>query len=246
MEIHHHSDIGGKKWFHYFWEFLMLFLAVSLGFFVENRREHYVEGKREIVFINSAVQDLEQDIYQLDSIIAKRRELDKWLDSLLYLVNHDPQQHGSDIYYYTRWAPRTYRFYSIDRTLTQLKYGGNWRLIHKQAVSEALANYDNITRSLTLYIEQREESLILILYQSINKLFNNQVFESMLHGMGFQRPAGNPSLLSYDKNLINEFCNQLHFRKNSNLYFITIGQQLLEEAKKTLQLIQHEYHLEKE
>ncbi|HKC35115.1 MAG TPA: hypothetical protein VKB95_03600, partial [Chitinophagaceae bacterium] len=214
MEVHHHSHTERKKLTHYLFEFLMLFLAVFAGFLAENQREHIIENRKELVFIHSAIEDLKQDVYQLDSIIAKRKEMDKWMDSLLYLMNHDPKQHGSEIYYYTRWVPRTFRFYSIDRTLTQLKYGGNWRLIHKQKVSEALANYDNLTRSLTIYIEQREESLVLILYQSINKLFDNQVFESMLHGMGFQRPGGNPSLVSYDKNLINEFCNQVHFRKN--------------------------------
>jgi hypothetical protein len=35
-----------KKWTHYFWEFFMLFLAVSAGFLVENQREHYVEHQR--------------------------------------------------------------------------------------------------------------------------------------------------------------------------------------------------------
>ena len=27
MEVHHYSHALGKKWTHYFWEFLMLFLA---------------------------------------------------------------------------------------------------------------------------------------------------------------------------------------------------------------------------
>jgi len=40
MEVHHHTttDHGRtsrKKFTHYLWEFLMLFLAVTLGFFVE-------------------------------------------------------------------------------------------------------------------------------------------------------------------------------------------------------------------
>ena len=38
MEVHHHahtpdSHRDKKKWTHYFWEFLMLFLAVFCGFF---------------------------------------------------------------------------------------------------------------------------------------------------------------------------------------------------------------------
>ena len=35
MEVHHHSHTSRKKWMHYFWEFLMLFLAVFCGFLAE-------------------------------------------------------------------------------------------------------------------------------------------------------------------------------------------------------------------
>ena len=35
MEVHSHTHTPRKKWTHYFWEFFMLFLAVTLGFFVE-------------------------------------------------------------------------------------------------------------------------------------------------------------------------------------------------------------------
>ena len=47
MEVHTHTHTARKKWTHYFWEFLMLFLAVTLGFFVENQREHLIEHGRE-------------------------------------------------------------------------------------------------------------------------------------------------------------------------------------------------------
>ena len=41
MEVHHHAhhEHGKKNWKSYFWEFLMLFLAVSLGFYAENTRD---------------------------------------------------------------------------------------------------------------------------------------------------------------------------------------------------------------
>jgi hypothetical protein len=65
----------------------------------------------------------------------------------------------------------------------------------------------------------------------------------MVTGMSFKRPENNPQLLSYDKNAINEFCNQIHFRKNSNLYFINVAEKLFAAAKKTLSIIETEYHL---
>ena len=50
MEVHAHTHTPRKKWTHYFWEFFMLFLAVTAGFLVENQREHYVEHLREKQF----------------------------------------------------------------------------------------------------------------------------------------------------------------------------------------------------
>ncbi len=43
MEVHAHSHTPRKKRTHYFWEFLVLFLAVFCGFLTENQREHYIE-----------------------------------------------------------------------------------------------------------------------------------------------------------------------------------------------------------
>jgi hypothetical protein len=180
----------------------------------------------------------------LDSIITTRKNMDKLMDSLLYTMNYtDPRQHGNEIYFYTRWIPRTFRFYTNDRTISQLKNAGNWRLIRNRKVSERLSTYDNLVSTLTAYIEQREESLVLILYQSINKMFDNKEFEKMLSGLSFKRPQNNPQLLTYDKNVLNEFCNQVHFRKNSNFYFIQVATKLLAEANLTLDIIKEEYHL---
>ena len=46
MEVHHHAHTARKKWTHYFWEFIMLFLAVFCGFLAENQREHMIENHR--------------------------------------------------------------------------------------------------------------------------------------------------------------------------------------------------------
>lgn len=47
MEVHHHPDLHRKpkKWKEYFLEFLMIFLAVTMGFIAENIREHFTETK---------------------------------------------------------------------------------------------------------------------------------------------------------------------------------------------------------
>ena len=69
MEVHHHthSEMPGhrKKWTHYFWEFLMLFLAVFCGFMAENFREHQIEHKREKQYMVSLIADLKNDTTNL-------------------------------------------------------------------------------------------------------------------------------------------------------------------------------------
>ena len=61
MEVHHHSHTARKKWTHYFWEFLMLFLAVFCGFLAENKREHIVENHRAKDYAHSLYFDLKDD-----------------------------------------------------------------------------------------------------------------------------------------------------------------------------------------
>ena len=40
----------------------MLFLAVTLGFFVENMREHIMDRKKEKIYIESLISDLKKEV----------------------------------------------------------------------------------------------------------------------------------------------------------------------------------------
>src|SRR6266550_7945945 len=82
MEVHHHPHTERKKWTHYFWEFFMLFLAVTLGFFVENQREHMVEKRKEKQIISALYADLKKDTDNLNDIIDRYMpEHSAWEDS---------------------------------------------------------------------------------------------------------------------------------------------------------------------
>lgn len=245
MEVqkHPHHLTHKKGWGEYVLEFFMIFFAVFLGFVAENIREHGVERVREKEYIQSVADDLKQDIAQLDSIIKKRERKNGMMDSLLYLLNYtNPNEHGNEIYYYARWMPRTYRFYTNERTVLQLN-SGNWRLIRNKNVADALLSYNNTVRSIGVYVEQREEELVILMYPSINKLFDNRVFQKMLNGLSFDRPAGNPHLLTTDEKVLNEFCNQLHFAQNANFYFIQTAKNLLNNSRNTLEILKNEYNL---
>ena len=70
MEVHHpHHPTHKKKWSEYIIEFLMLFAAVTLGFFAENVREHKIMNERKDQNLFSILQDLKQDSIYLESTI---------------------------------------------------------------------------------------------------------------------------------------------------------------------------------
>ena len=85
MEVHHHSHSSRIKWTHYFWEFLMLFLAVFAGFLAENQREHYVEDQRA----KTLAKNLYKEIYA-DSIVVQQKIAirNKKEEACTYFINY--------------------------------------------------------------------------------------------------------------------------------------------------------------
>src|ERR1043165_5819131 len=86
MDVHAHSHTERKKFSHYLWEFLMLFLAVFCGFLAENQREHMVEQGREKKYMVTLLEDLEIDTADmgglkrpLDGMLARKDSIEKYL-----------------------------------------------------------------------------------------------------------------------------------------------------------------------
>src|SRR5205814_8436768 len=93
MEVHHHAHLASgethtsrKKWTHYFWEFLMLFLAVFCGFLAENFREHKIEKERELQFIRTLKEDLAEDTIVLSGSSEALKGNVVRMDSLKNLI----------------------------------------------------------------------------------------------------------------------------------------------------------------
>src|SRR5687768_4672701 len=117
MEVHHHSShtegshhpATRNKWTHYFWEFIMLFLAVFCGFLAEYQLEHKIEKDRERQFIKSLRSDLETDIKSLDTVIKDEVEGIAALDTLIFLLSNPAaaRQNGDQLYYTARTGPRS-------------------------------------------------------------------------------------------------------------------------------------------
>lgn len=159
-------------------EFLMLFLAVFLGFIAENIREKNAEQETEKQYMITMVEDLKSDTTRLARLIVSRRERIIELDSLFNLISSDQYiKEGNKVYglyYFPYWD--VLRFFSSDRTMQQLKNSGNLRLVRKEKVSNALISYDIYIRNKKEY-----EPLQVELANQVNPLIEKLIDPIVLH-----------------------------------------------------------------
>lgn len=83
MEVHHpHHPTHKKKWSEYIIEFVMLFAAVTLGFFAENVREHQVVQHKTNQNLQSVILDLRKDSTLIQNRIKEYSEASVMLEAL--------------------------------------------------------------------------------------------------------------------------------------------------------------------
>lgn len=258
MEVHQHSHTERKKFTHYLWEFLMLFLAVFCGFLAENFREHKIENDKEYQFMQTMVEDLKSDTTQLIRLIKVRKSRIRELDTLFDLIADDGYlNNGKKVYeLYENPYWDILRFFPSDRTMQQLKNGGNLRLIHNKTVSNALIKYDVWVRNRKEY-EPLQVELAGGMNQYLEKLLNPVIIDNATRAYTYKQLASDTSvrqnnrmvlpatitvskLAEADKNAILKYINQV-----KAIYLENMRDNMSEKniAEKTLVLIKVEYHI---
>ena len=138
MEVHHHSH-HPKKFKEYITEFLMLFLAVTLGFLAENIREVYVEKERAHELIVQLQSDIKNNIKLIDSVVQRDKKMLMEFDTaVVYLVSRKQITLDS---LYDNLPPNIFRFLSKNDTYDQMKSSGSLRYIKDPVLLELILQY---------------------------------------------------------------------------------------------------------
>ena len=144
MEVHAHTHTARKKWTHYFWEFLMLFLAVFCGFLAEYQLEHKIEKDREKQYMLSLLNDLEKDTVSINKALDGNTYLQKGIDTLLNFIANPQTDKAYQRNLFLYSVKYTYWFFTVEfseLTLSQLKNSGGFRLIKNNKVAAGIAEY---------------------------------------------------------------------------------------------------------
>jgi len=145
MEVHHHHhhEPGHqKKLKDYLSEFLMLFLAVSAGFFAENMRDHYIEHSRAKEFAGSLLSDLKEDTAALRAAIEFSNHKIDAVDRFFSMVEQ-PREKWQDtmVYSYAGTAVKVKPYERASDTYEQMKSSGSLRYL-KEHLTNQLDDYD--------------------------------------------------------------------------------------------------------
>ena len=173
MEVHAHTHTPRKKWTHYFWEFLMLFLAVFCGFLAENQREHMVEHQREKQYMESLLRDLAADTTVLGNGIPLKLKRISAIDSVFQFFNQHPDAKtiSGHLFRTIRRTNFDARFIRNVITINQLKNAGGMRLVRNKEVSDSVSSYDQRCEVTTLYND----------FYTVNSQVGNRQFEKLFN-----------------------------------------------------------------
>src|SRR5436190_15888085 len=144
MEVHAHSHSHGKKnWKQYFWEFLMLFLAVTLGFFVENQREHIVERQRATQYAKALLRDLEKDTVEIRDVMRENKIILACFDSARSIIHQRIKNYMAPgaFYYYSNVVASAPSVSWNDATIIQITQSGNLRYFTNAELVNKISYY---------------------------------------------------------------------------------------------------------
>jgi len=255
MEVHAHSHTERKKWTHYFWEFLMLFLAVFAGFLAENQREHYIERYRVKQYARSLVNGLEKDTAMVNLIISRIKRNIRLTDSLSAYLKKKPLSQIRNIDLFILSSFDLYPPYSwIRATLEQIKNSGSLRYFSNQEIVTKISAYDAFTRhmdedqnndaELANMASQSKSRLIDMDYSKELTMALRNNFDSVMRNLNNLLLNDSTVLITKNIDAIRIYLNEkLNIRKHFMIRTDDELPRLIRDAESLILLLKKEYHL---
>ena len=250
MEVHHSHHASHKKnWKEYLTEFVMLFTAVTLGFFAENLREIYIESHREKEYMHTMVQDLKEDTSRINESIALSSAKANAMDSLIRNIYAKPYTDSSIkmMYYLFRkyMASGTEVAFS-QRTINQLINSGNLRLIKDISISDSIVLYEINTREIlnqyTIFHDQYQQKAREI----SNRIFDSYYLLGYTRGNAFELLKTNKklNLMQDDEKLLKEYANIVYGGRGILNAYVTMLKAQKRRGKNMIEILSKEYSVE--
>ena len=246
MEVHHHPEVEKKGFKEYILEGLMIFLAVTMGFFAETIREGISDRSKGREYIHSFVQDLKSDTTSFSYLVHFDEKKVAVLNNMSPCFDTIEMDHGSlgCLVPLVKISSFNHNLSFTDGTMQQLKNAGGFRLLNN-ADKDSIVAYDHAARTYLNFeatiFQQRQD----IMRDIDVKLLNFKA--NVLLSSGFDSVKSSkevPLLFSNDKALLNEFFNDLVLYRRVNTSQTRILGNLKKRATRLIKYFEEKYDLE--
>ena len=226
----------------------MLFLAVTLGFLVENQREHYIEHKREVEYIHSMIEDLKEDTGSFKQLIQINLVANEKIDTLIALLKgKERNTFAKKIYYMARTIPLFDEDLVLqNKTFEQLKGSGGLRLIRNIQTQNKIGAYYQNNKFIETGFSPMQFQNRRDLFQTFDELFDATIMQEIMRSpreMPTSIPDNQFKLLSDDPKVINRFCTRYHVMYSTKRVTSNFAKYLSNEASELIKYLQNEYHM---
>lgn len=224
MEVHHHPNVEKKNFKEYLLEGLMIFLAVTMGFFAESLRENVSEHQRSKEFAASMYIDLKEDTASLARYIKRVKFAASNVDTLMQLLSANDAEHipSGKLYWYGLFGGLPSIFVPHDATMLEMKSSGSLRFFSKPYVNRMVAGYDQLLQFFKtndehqqgIYNEVRKTRSLLFnfKYNEAANAVTQQIYVKYRQSLIDSFMKTNPPLLSYDKVIFNQYIEAVRSR----------------------------------
>lgn len=252
MEVHHSHHRGRKNFKEYLFEFFMIFLAVTAGFFAETIRESITNKEHEKEYIHSMIGDLKTDTSKLAVVVHSYQVIVKYQDSLLTHFSTLQGNLNTSMFRYLGSLEGYPDFIYTDGTMQQLKNSGG-RLIRDRAAMDSILAYDAEVKSALINVDVlnkkfadvqsiRDEVInFQLLYDSLSTIKDPAKMQEQLLKM---QKENTDILLTHDKVALIRFFNVVH---NYSVLCRLVMKQMEHtkmKAIRLMQFLQKEYNTE--
>jgi len=243
MEVHAHTHTARKKWTHYFWEFLMLFLAVFCGFLAEYQLEHKIERDKEKIYVQNLLEDLKVDTAIYSEYTRTNKFLLESIDTLILLIKSpERKQNIAKLAFTARMIlPRYKALYTTDRTYEEMRGSGSLRLIRNKQVANSISHYYFSVIDLKKY-NDAAFAWATNFGKEMGKVFDAGLLLKIVKEKK-EQPAVSSDLLTEDRTVLNELATTAQYLYGAFLLAEKIGNERNIAAQKLIGLIKKEYHL---
>jgi hypothetical protein len=256
MEVHHHPDLQHKKknFKEYFLEFLMIFLAVTLGFFAENIREYISSRDKENIDIRSLSRNLTEDSAMIAYQMQRIETGTETIDSMMELIRSRRYKDEPEMLYRFAYTTRGFQDFQYSNiTYEEMKSSGSFGFIRKINIRNDLVNYNNFITGLRglesrmLETEKNQANLQSeILDDSFYPSVDSIIYKHALR-LHFYKNKNKSVFLTQDKQAQFSKLFNLLFERNVIFHYYQLEMKTLKDLnRQLLATIYKEYHLKNE